>query len=61
MTQVMTESDYMGIFVEEEVQDKSCTTCRFEHEVDRHECNYCARVWQESNMTKFVEWKSKQA
>ena len=60
MTQIMTESNYMGVFVDEgEAENKSCATCMFEREVDRHDCNACAREWQASSMTRFIGWKAK--
>lgn len=36
-----------------------CTTCKYEHEVDRHECNACARAWNESGYTLYIGWEPK--
>jgi Zn ribbon nucleic-acid-binding protein len=57
----MSATNYMGIFVEDDVEEKSCQTCTYVNEIDRHECNVCAHEWQSSNMMNYVGWKQLQA
>lgn len=38
---------------------KHCTTCYYEHEIDRLECNACARNWNASNYKEYIGWKPK--
>lgn len=50
--------DYMGIFVEEDdAEVRSCGTCEYEREVDRADCNACAREWNASKYKRFIGWK----
>jgi hypothetical protein len=53
-------TEYMGLFVEEEVEVKGCSTCKFEKEVDRAECNACARRWNESGYLSYCGWEPKE-
>lgn len=38
---------------------KHCSTCKHETEVDRAECNACARAWNSSGYTKHINWEPK--
>lgn len=57
----MMSDGYMGIFVADDEQERHCTTCAYESEVDRAECNWCARCWNDSRYVERPGWRAKDA
>jgi hypothetical protein len=39
--------------------EKHCTTCEFEAAQDRAACNACAREWNASGYTRYINWVPK--